>query len=87
MFKYSNNVRKWNYKYAKAYSNVWAFLQKIHQDALLHKFNALQAVTGHQKKPRRNYQRLDGRVQTLIDSYDEKKKNITLFLSGITYLQ
>ena len=57
------------------------------QDALLHKFNAVQAVTGRQKKPRRKYQQLNARVQTLINSYDENKENIIPFLRSFAHLQ
>ena len=60
----NNAVEGWHYGIQSLFSgshpDVWTFLQKFRQDALLHKFNALQAVTGHQKKPRRKYQQLNG---------------------------
>ena len=87
----NNAVEGWNYGiqslFSGSYPDVWTFLQKFRRDALLHKFNALQAVTGHQKKLRRKYQQLNVRVQTLIKSYDENKENIIPFLRSIAHLQ
>ena len=70
----------------RSHPNVWTFSQKFRQDAILHKFNALQVVTGHQKKLRKKYQQLNPRVQTLITSYDENKENIAPFLRSIAHL-
>ena len=87
----NNAVEGWHYGIQSLFSgshlDVWTFLQKFRQDALLHKFNAIQAVTGHQKKPHTKYQQLNARVQTLINSYDENKQNIIPFLRSIAHLQ
>ena len=89
--KTTNAVEGWHYGIQSLFSgshpDVWTFLRKFRQDALLHKLNALQAVTGHQKKPRRKYQQLNARVQTLINSYDENKENIIPFLRSIVRFQ
>ena len=54
--------------------NVWTFLLKFQQDALLHKINVLHQNTGHQKKQRKKYQHLNARFQTIINCYDENRE-------------
>ena len=87
----NNAVEGWHYwiqsLFSGSHPDVWTFFQKFRQDNLLHKFNAIQAVTGHQKKARRKYQQLNARVQTLINSYDGNKENIIPFLRRIAHLQ
>ena len=87
----NNAVDGWHYgiqlPFRGSHPKVCTFLQKFRQAALLHKFNALQAVTGHQKKRRKNYQQLNARVQTRINSYEENKETIFPFLGSIAHLQ
>ena len=44
-------------------------------------------MTGHQKKPRRKYQQLNARIQSLIKSYDGDKEISIPFVRSIADLQ
>ena len=78
----NNAVEGWHFAiqayFQGSHPSIWTLLDKLQQDAALHKFNIIQGTNGFPNYKKVNYRKLDARVKKIITAHLPEKPVLTL---------